>query len=104
MPKKGSPKVLVTGGAGFIGSHLVERLLANGHAVTVLDNYSNGTLSNLDDIKDDRRITIQQVDIADYRRIKPYFEGIDWVFHLAALADIVPGVTTTRESCMTIFR
>jgi UDP-glucose 4-epimerase len=88
--------VLVTGGAGFIGSHLVDRLLRDGHQVTVLDNFSTGRPQNLDHIKDNPRLTIYEVDITNSEAIAPLFEGIDWVFHMAALADIVPSIQNPR--------
>src|SRR5216683_2539562 len=83
---------LVTGGAGFIGSHMVERLLNDGHQVTVLDNFSTGRPENLAHLHDNPRLKIQQVDIADLKAIRPMFAGVDWVFHFAALADIVPSI------------
>ena len=83
---------LVTGGAGFIGSHLVERLLVDGHKVVVLDNFSTGRVENLDQVKDDPRLSIHRVDLSSYSEIKQFFENVDWVFHLAALADIVPSI------------
>ena len=83
---------LVTGGAGFIGSHLVERLLADGHRVTVIDNFSTGRPLNLAHLRDNGRLTVHEADIVDRRRIAPWFEGVDWVFHMAALADIVPSI------------
>jgi len=86
-----SKKIIVTGGAGFTGSHLVERLLKDGHEVTVLDNLSTGRLENLKAFQG-RLKAFQNVDVADLDRIRPFFEGIDWVFHLAALADIVPSI------------
>lgn len=86
------PKALVTGGAGFIGSHMAERLLADGHMVTVLDNFSTGRPQNLDHLKNNPHLTVHQVDISDHEAIRPFFEGIDWVFHVAALADIVPSI------------
>lgn len=85
-------KVLVTGGAGFIGSHLVERLLKDGNEVIVLDNFSIGKLENLARVKDNPQLTIHRVDVANYPEIKQLFEGIELVFHLAALADIVPSI------------
>jgi len=85
-------RCLVTGGAGFIGSHLVERLLADGHAVTVLDDYSNGKLENLSSVQNHPKLEVHRVDVADHEDVKPLFEGNDWVFHLAGLADIVPSV------------
>ncbi|HLF18663.1 MAG TPA: SDR family oxidoreductase [Candidatus Omnitrophota bacterium] len=87
--------VVVTGGAGFIGSHLVDRLLADGHKVTVIDNCSTGRSSNLEHCKE--RITFIEADIRDYTAIEPAFKGKDQVFHLAALADIVPSIVNPRE-------
>ena len=83
---------LVTGGAGFIGSHLVEKLLDNGHQVIVIDNYSNGRPENLAHIKDNKNLVIHNQDISDIDKIEPLFEKIDNVFHLAALVDIVPSI------------
>lgn len=83
---------IVTGGAGFIGSHLVDRLLYEGHEVTVLDNFSTGRPETLDHVRSNPGLSIQRVDVADFESIVPHFEGADWVFHLAALADIVPSI------------
>lgn len=85
-------RCIVTGGAGFIGSHLVDRLLGDGHQVIVLDNFSTGHPENLGHVKDSPSLKIVQVDICDLDGIVPYFKGVDWVFHLAALADIVPSI------------
>lgn len=87
---------LVTGGAGFIGSHTVDALLALGHEVVVVDNCSTGRLQNLDHVKDHPKLTVHVADIADAEAIHPHFEGVDWVFHLAALADIVPSIQHPR--------
>ncbi|MFD2234183.1 SDR family oxidoreductase [Phaeospirillum tilakii] len=84
-------KALVTGGAGFIGSHLVDRLLADGHQVTVIDNCSTGRLENLAHLGQPAALSVHVADIND-PAIAPLFAGIDWVFHLAALADIVPSI------------
>ena len=83
---------IVTGGAGFIGSHLVERLLADGCNVAVLDNFSTGRLDNLSHVRNHDGLTIHEVDIADSELMQGIFAGVDWVFHLAALADIVPSI------------
>jgi len=84
-------KSVVTGGAGFIGSHMVDRLLAEGHEVVVIDNYSTGRPENLDHHKGNPKLSLHQMDIAT-DNIGPLFAGADYVFHLAALADIVPSI------------
>ena len=83
---------LVTGGAGFIGSHLVEHLLDKHCTVTVLDNFSTGRPENLAHLAQRPNLAVKTVDVADYAAIRPLFDGVDWVFHLAALADIVPSM------------
>lgn len=85
-------KSLVTGGAGFIGSHLAEALLKRGDRVVVLDNLSTGRRENLDLLPGGQEIEFHQVDIADYPTIAPLFTGVEQVFHIAALADIVPSI------------
>ena len=85
-------KYLVTGGAGFIGSHLVERLLEEGNSVTVIDNFSTGRPENLAEQKNNPKLKLIEADISDFDRIAPYFKNIDKVFHIAALADIVPSI------------
>lgn len=85
-------RVLVTGGAGFIGSHLVERLLADGHRVTVIDNFATGRPENLAGVKDDPRLTVYSADVSHPGEIRRAFDGVAWVFHVAALADIVPSI------------
>jgi UDP-glucose 4-epimerase len=90
-------KSLVTGGAGFIGSHLVDRLLAEGHEVIILDNFTTGRLENLAHLKAMPNFYLHHVDVADQEAIRPHFDGVDWVFHLAALADIVPSIKQPIE-------
>ncbi len=90
-------KAVVTGGAGFIGSHLVERLVRDGVHVTVLDNLSTGKVQNLESIAQPGLLSFHQIDVADVRALQPYFQGIDWVFHLASLADIVPSINSPME-------
>ena len=83
---------LVTGGAGFIGSHLVEKLLKNQNKVFVIDNLSTGRILNLKKIKNFRKITFIKSDISKKGKWIGQFKKIDCVFHLAALADIVPSI------------
>ncbi|MFC1768261.1 SDR family oxidoreductase [Nanoarchaeota archaeon] len=87
-----SKRVLVTGGAGFIGSHLVDRLLSEGYEVIVLDNFSNGREENLSHQKENQNLTVHNVDVSDFNVIEQHFKDVEYVFHLAALADIVPSI------------
>ncbi|MFA6254969.1 MAG: SDR family oxidoreductase [Patescibacteria group bacterium] len=73
-------KALVTGGAGFIGSNLVDELIKQGHEVVILDNLSTGKKENLNP-----QAKFVEADITNLEQIKPHFAGIDYVFHLAAL-------------------
>lgn len=90
-------RALVTGGCGFIGSHLVERLASDGHEVVVLDNLATGRRENLALAPREARVTVAQLDVADHEAILPRFEDIDVVFHLAGLADIVPSIARPLE-------
>jgi UDP-glucose 4-epimerase len=85
-------KCLVTGGAGFIGSHLTELLLSHGHQVIAVDNLSVGKTKNLMSFTESPNFTFIELDIFDYDALLKVFTDIDWVFHLAALADIVPSI------------
>jgi UDP-glucose 4-epimerase len=85
-------KCVVTGGAGFIGSHLVDRLLHDGHEVVAIDNFVIGRPENLSSHARSTRLKMVRADVTDLEAIRPHFDGIDWVFHLAALADIVPSI------------
>jgi UDP-glucose 4-epimerase len=76
--------VLVTGGAGFIGSELVRQLAGRGAKVVAVDNLVNGRLENLNDISNER-VSVVVVDIRDLERIAELMKGIDIVFHLACL-------------------
>ena len=81
---------LITGGAGFIGSHLVDALLEQDCDVIVLDNFSTGRPQNLDHVKE--KIQIIECDLSQPGKWQKLFDDVDYVFHLAALADIVPSI------------
>lgn len=87
----------MTGGAGFIGSHIVERLLSDGHEVVVVDNFSTGRPQNLAHMAGNPRLTVHQLDITDARALDGIFDDVDWVFHMAALAEIVPSIQSPME-------
>ncbi|MDP3900203.1 MAG: NAD-dependent epimerase/dehydratase family protein [bacterium] len=80
-------KCLVTGGAGFVGSNLVDALIECGDEVVILDNLSTGKRENLNP-----KATFVEVDLRDLEKIKPHFVGIDYVFHTAALARVQPSI------------
>ena len=81
-------KALVTGGAGFIGSHLAERLLKDGHDVTVVDNLSTGSLKNIKSFKEHSRFAFVMGDIRDIELMEPLAERCDMIFHLAAAVGV----------------
>ena len=84
-------KSLITGGAGFIGSNLADKLVREGHEIIILDNLSTGHLSNLKNLK--KNIEFVNIDISNkVEDISKYFKGVDWVFHLAGLADMLPSI------------
>jgi UDP-glucose 4-epimerase len=83
---------LVTGGAGFIGSHLVDRLLGLGRSVRVVDNMASGNPRNLVQHKASPGLDLRVGDVADPATMAAAMIGVDRVFHLAALADIVPSI------------
>ena len=79
-------KFVVTGGAGFIGSHLAKFLVKNNHEVLIIDNLIRGTLNNIDEIKDD--VEFYKVDISNYNEIDAVVDSVDGIFHEAALASV----------------
>ncbi len=88
---------LVTGGCGFIGSHMVDRLLEEGHTVRVIDNWTTGRPENLGHQEGNPDLEMHHMDIRDIEAIRPVFQGVDFVFHFAALADIVPSIQKPWE-------
>ncbi len=88
-------KTLVTGGAGFVGSHLVERLAARGEEVTVVDNFRTGKLEFIKELLDEGKINLVEADLRNFEDVKEFFKGQDVVWHLAANADVRGGIKDT---------
>ena len=81
-------KALVTGGAGFIGSHLVDHLISNGKQVRVMDNLVSGSLDNLSQWIDDPRLEFIEADLLDKSAVSKALEGCDEIYHLAANPEV----------------
>lgn len=91
-----APRAIVTGGAGFIGSHLVDALIAGGYEVVVVDDLRGGRESNLAEAGD--RVELVRADIGhDEEKLSGLVREGDHVFHLAAMADIVPSIERPRD-------
>jgi UDP-glucose 4-epimerase len=91
-------RLAITGGAGFVGSNLVDAALAAGHSVTVIDNFSTGTPRFLEHLAGDPRVTVHELDVAaDADRLPSALDGVDAVFHLAANADVRYGWDNPRR-------
>ncbi len=90
-------KVIITGGSGFIGSHLADFLINLDHEVIVIDNLSVGRINNINHLLNNSNFTFLEADIVDFNSIEKSFNGVDWVFHLAALADIVPSIENPED-------
>jgi UDP-glucose 4-epimerase len=90
-------RFFVTGGAGFIGSNLVDRLLAHGHTVTAYDNFSTGQRSFLSGASQQSNFELVEGDLLDLARLKNAIVGHDFVFHLAANADVRFGTHHPRK-------
>tara|TARA_B100002019_G_scaffold293389_1_gene320670 strand:+ start:5668 stop:6645 length:978 start_codon:yes stop_codon:yes gene_type:complete len=88
-------KIIITGGAGFIGSHLAEYLVSKNHKVIIIDNLSTGRLSNLKSFKN--KVKFVKADISKLNKWTENFKNTQVVFHLAALADIVPSIQKPKN-------
>ncbi len=86
---------VITGGAGFIGSHLARSLLEKGHSVKIIDNLSTGAMSNLDDIL--AKISFHDTDILDYQNLEKILQGTNGIFHLAALTSVPESYLKQKE-------
>jgi UDP-glucose 4-epimerase len=81
-------RAIITGAAGFVGSNLTDKLLADGHTVRGIDNLSTGRLEFLESARQSKMFELVEADLLDAKKIEPLFDGFDAVFHLAANADV----------------
>lgn len=88
---------VVTGGAGFIGSHVVDHLIDRGFTVRVIDNLVGGREANLAQHKNNPAVTLAESDIRGYQPGDKLFDGADYVFHFAGIGDIVPSIEQPIE-------
>ena len=94
----------MTGGAGFIGSHLCERLIGDGHVVTAIDDFSTGRASNLTDLKDSKNFTLVEGSVLDNRILGILTNDAEYVFHLAAAVGVFNIVNNPLASLVTNIR
>ena len=97
-------RILVTGGAGFIGSHLIERLILEGHTVTALDNFSTGQRSNLKGVEHNDNFKLHEGSILDTQLLTNLIGESDYVFHLAAAVGVFNIVNNPLASLLTNIR
>lgn len=91
------PIAVVTGGAGFIGSHMVDLLMERGYSVRVVDNLVGGRIENLAQHANDSNFAFEQRDIRSFAPDDPFFRGARFVFHFAGIGDIVPSIERPLE-------
>lgn len=91
------PVALVTGGAGFIGSHMVDLLLEKGYQVRVIDNLSGGHANNLAHHQNNKDFIFEKLDILDIKPDNLLFHQVDYVFHFAGIGDIVPSIEEPKK-------
>lgn len=91
------PRAVVTGGAGFIGSHMVDLLVARGYSVVVIDNLVTGRAGNLAQHRREPRVDFQQVDMSTLTPSSRLFRDVDHVFHFGGIGDIVPSIERPLE-------
>ncbi len=91
------PRAVVTGGAGFIGSHMVDLLVDRGYSVVVIDNLATGRAENLAQHRREPRVDFQQVDMCTLAADSRLFRDVDHVFHFGGIGDIVPSIERPLE-------
>tara|TARA_B100000780_G_C21117951_1_gene452500 strand:- start:1694 stop:2689 length:996 start_codon:yes stop_codon:yes gene_type:complete len=101
MIKKIKKIALITGGAGFIGSHLVDLLISKNFEVRVIDNLTGGRLKNLSHHKKNKNFKFKKLDINKIKKNEKFFKNVKYVYHLAGIGDIVPSIEKPSDYLMT---
>src|SRR5689334_15483256 len=91
------PIAVVTGAAGFIGSHMVDLLIERGYRVHAIDNLVGGRLENLEQHRDNPDLVFKKQDLRATAPDDPLFDGAEYVFHFAGIGDIVPSIERPTE-------
>jgi UDP-glucose 4-epimerase len=91
------PRAVVTGGAGFIGSHMVDLLVDRGHSVVVIDNLVTGRAENLARHRREPRVAFHEIDMCTVATDSRLFRDVDYVFHFGGIGDIVPSIEQPLE-------
>ena len=91
-------RICVTGGAGFIGSNIVKRLLSDGHSVVVVDNLETGRMENINEFSANENFEFACASITDVEKMKNVLNGVDFVFHHAALVDVVESIKNPAKT------
>lgn len=89
--------ILVTGGAGFIGSHTVDKFLKKGFEVRSFDNLSGGNLNNISHLKNEKNFKFEKGDLLNLKKIKNFIKDCQYVVHFAGIGDIVPSIQNPRK-------
>jgi UDP-glucose 4-epimerase len=95
--KQKKPVAVVTGGAGFIGSHTVDILLSEGYSVRIIDNMTGGHEKNLIHLSGNPNLSLEEMDIRDIGSDSLIFKDVEYVFHFAGIGDIVPSIERPKE-------
>ena len=99
--KKNKLVAVVTGGAGFIGSHMVDLLIKKGFEVRIIDNLSGGHEKNISHLKNEKKLKFEKMDNCNIKNNNKTFKDVKYVFHFAGIGDIVPSIERPSKYLLT---
>jgi UDP-glucose 4-epimerase len=97
MQSKKKKIVLITGGAGFIGSHAVDLFLKKGYEVRSIDNLSGGSVKNIEHLKNNKFFKLEKADLLNLRKLKKFIQECQYIVHFAGVGDIVPSIENPKK-------